>query len=187
MKYHVCHKTTYAYAEAVDLAAHMLHLRPREFAHQSVASTWLDSHPKPNQQSESQDHFGNPVIRLFIDEPHDSFTVTSEAVVNVSFPELPAVDAAPRWEDVAKLARGLGSAHRAAEFTFASTMIPLLDDTRRYAIQSFPKGASVLQGVLELKARIHRDFAYRSGATTIGTPVARSCSGAKAFARISPI
>ncbi len=41
-----------------------------------------------------------------------------------------------------------------------------------FARPSFPPGRPILAGLLDLNARIHRDFAFRAGVTTVGTPIA---------------
>ena len=103
MKYRLRHVTRYHYATPVDLAAHVVHLRPRDFAHQRVVGTALMSLPLPVRETESIDHFGNRVTRLFLDQPHTGLEVTAEALVDVEFPLPP--DAADRavaifaWHD----------------------------------------------------------------------------------------
>jgi transglutaminase-like putative cysteine protease len=167
MKYRLRHRTSYHYATPVDLAAHLLHLRPREFAHQHVVETVLHSAPRPIRESEAIDHFGNRVSRIFIEQGHTGFEVTAEALVEVEFPPPPAAEDTPPWESVVAAAQ----AGEAAEFTFASPMVPMLAEARDYAAESFPPGRPVLEGLLELNGRIRRDFAFRPGATTIWTPV----------------
>ena len=168
MKYRMRHVTRYHYATPVDLAAHVVHLRPRDFAHQRVVGTALMSLPLPVRETESIDHFGNRVSRLFLDQPHTGLEVTAEAVVDVEYPLPPPADATPPWEDVAAAAR----TGEAAEFTFASPMVPMLEEARDYVAEFFPPGRPVLVGLLELTQRIRRDFAFRPGVTSIWTPVA---------------
>ena len=167
MKYRLRHRTAYRYAAPVELATHLLHLQPRDFACQRVLSAALFSAPEPVRRTEGIDSFGNRVSRLFIEESHDFFEVTSEALVEVEFPLPPPVDETPPWEAVAAAAaQGL-----VAEFTFASPMVPIVQEARDYAALSFPSGRPVLAGLIELNGRIRRDFAFRPGVTSIATPV----------------
>jgi len=173
VRYRVRHSTAYAYRKPVDLASHMLHLAPRVMPHQVVASTTLRSIPRPVRSTEAMDHFGNAVTWLFLDMPHAAFEVTMEAVVDVAFPRPPEADETPPWEAVVAAARVGGPAWQASEFVFDSPMVLLEPAAGAYAARSFPAGRPVLSGLKDLTARIRREFAFRSGVTTISTPVSK--------------
>ena len=173
MKYHVRHITAYSYRKPVDLASHMLHLSPRALPYQTVASFVLHSTPAPVRTTEALDHFGNDVRWLFLDMPHAEFEVTVEAVVDVAFPPPPVAEETPPWEEVAAIARAGGAAWQAAEFTFDSPMVPLEPTAGAYAARSFPPGRPVLAALKDLTSRMRKDFAFRSGVTTISTPVSK--------------
>ncbi len=172
MKYRVRHTTVYTYGESVDLAAHMLHLWPRALPQQAVNDTALATTPAAARCTEGTDHFGNRVSWLFLDLPHAAFEVRLTANIEVEFPAPPEPAATPPWESIAAAVRaGGGEAWRAAEFAFASPMAPADAAAGAYAAESFPAGRPVLGGLLELTARIRRDFTFRPGVTTIATPV----------------
>ena len=174
MNYRVRHVTSYVYADAVDLAAHLLHLTPRDLPGQIVLASSVGIEPRASRITEGEDHFGNHVTRVSLDLPHDRFEVTLDAQVGVLFPPPPAVAATLAWEQVAARARAGGvGAWQAAEFAFDSPMAPADGGAGAYAAPSFPPGRPVLQGLLELTARIRRDFAFKSGVTTVHTPVSR--------------
>jgi transglutaminase-like putative cysteine protease len=166
--YRLRHVTTYAYAHPVDLAAHLLLLTPRRLAQQSVARATLAVTPAPSHVSEARDHFGNLATRVFLDVPHARFEVVAEALVEVCFPDPPASATTLPWEAVRDAARG----PEAAEFVFASVLAPLLPAAMGYAAVSFPPRRPVLAGLLELMARIRRDFTYKPGVTGPNTQVA---------------
>ncbi len=170
MRYRLRHSTLYRYAEPVDLAAHLLHLLPRALPHQHVLASTLSASPVPSRTVSRTDHFGNAVGWMFLEAPHERFTVTLHAEIAVRFPALPDAAATPTWEAVAQAA-ALGG--EAAEFAFASPLAPAEPGAGAYAAASFPPGRPVLAGLLDLTARIRRDFAFRPGSTTIATPVAR--------------
>lgn len=174
MRYRVEHLTTYAYAEPVDLASHMLHLTPRAQPGQTVLSASLRATPEPSRVTNSDDHFGNHVTWMFLDRPHERFEVAVEAVVEVAFPPPPPAASTPPWEQVAAALRsGAGGCWQAAEFSFDSPLAPADRAAGLYARPSFPPGRPVLEGLLDLNARIRRDFDFRTDVTTIVTPVAR--------------
>lgn len=174
MKYRVRHVTRYDYADPVSLASHVLHLEPRALAHQAVLSSRLTAHPKPSRTVARSDHFGNSASWMFLDLPHERFEVTLDAVVDVAFPAAPDPEATPPWEEVAAEALSSGDAGwQASEFILASPLVPLDPRARAYAQVSFPPGRPVLAGLVELNGRIRRDFAFRPGATTVSTPIAK--------------
>ncbi|SDB33000.1 transglutaminase family protein [Belnapia rosea] len=173
MIYSVRHSTRYDYGSTVDLAAHLLHLRPRDLPGQRVLSAGITAVPAASRRRDALDHFGNHVTWLFLDQPHATFEVVGEAVVEVGFPAPPPAAATLPWERVAACARAGGpAAWQAAEFTFDSPMVPIEAAAGAYAAESFPRGRPVLEGLLELNTRIRREFAYRPGATSLATPVA---------------
>ncbi|MDA8252254.1 MAG: transglutaminase family protein [Rhodospirillales bacterium] len=172
MIYRVRHVTRYAYASPVDLATHMLHLRPRRLPWQRVVCERLLVEPAPVRREDGCDHFGNDVTWLFLDHPHEAFEVTMEAVVDVASAAPPPAAATPAWERVAAAARR-GGAFAAAEFLFDSPMVPAYAAAGGYAAASFPPGRPVLEGLLDLNARFRRDFTFCSGATTLATPLSQ--------------
>jgi transglutaminase-like putative cysteine protease len=170
MRYRIRHETRYAYESPVDLAAHILHLRPRAMPGQRVLSEALAVEPPPARRIDRPDCFGNLATWLFLERPHDAFFVGSEAVVDIAAPSVPVPQDTPAWERVAQAAPHGGA--EAAEFLFPSPMAAASAAARDYAASSFPPGRPVLEGLLDLNARIFRDFAFRPGVTRVATPVA---------------
>jgi transglutaminase-like putative cysteine protease len=177
MRYRITHTTSYDYAAPVDLASHMLHLLPRELPGQIVHSAKLTTEPAPGRASAADDHFGNHVSWMFLDRRHDLFVVTLEADVDVLFAPPPSANETRPWEQVAALALAGGAgAWQAAEFLYDSPMLPHEPSAGVYAKPSFPAGRPVLAGLLDLNARIKRDFTFKAGVTSVHTSVARVIS-----------
>lgn len=171
MSLRVEHVTEYEYASRVELAAHMVHLRPRDLPWQHVLSFALRVTPRPDRVRWGADHFGNPVAWLFIDRAHISLKVATTALVDIApRPPPPAADT-PSWEHVAALAQRPAAARDVAEFTFGSPMAPPGPDVLAYTAVSFPPGRPILAALLDLMARIGRDFRFDPEVTTISTPV----------------
>lgn len=174
MKYRVTHTTTYTYARPVDLASHMLHLTPRSFPGQTVLSSQITADPPPSRTNAAPDHFGNHVAWMFLDQRHAKFVVTVEADVEVALARPPAPVETLPWEEVAAAAaEGGKAAWLAAEFAFDSPMVPHEPGAFAYAAPSFPPGRPILEALLELNARIRREFTFKSGVTSVNTPVSR--------------
>ena len=168
MRYRVSHVSSYTYGSPVDLAAHLLHLRPRPLPWQTVLSDSIVAEPENDRRRDAEDHFGNIATWLFLDRPHPDFIVTAESVVEVSYPQPP--DKTPAWETIAEVAhrRDVGPA---AEYRFDSPMAPAVDEARDFARISFRKGRPILDALKDLNNRIYKEFRFRSGVTTISTPV----------------
>jgi transglutaminase-like putative cysteine protease len=171
-RYALRHATLYRYAAPVDIAAHLLHLTPRSLPGQVVEAMALEVSPAPAYRAEGHDHFGNGVSWLSIEAPHAALEVVLEAVLDVGFAPPPGAGATPPWEAVRDAATG-PEGYLAAEFALPSALVPTDAGAGAYAAQSFPPGRPVLAGLLDLTARIKRDFAFRPGVTTISTPVAQ--------------
>jgi transglutaminase-like putative cysteine protease len=175
MKYRVRHVTSYAYATPVDLASHLLHLKPRVLPGQAVLSATVSVSPAGGRMSEAADHFGNRVNWLFLESPHDRFVVTASAEVDVCFAAPPEAAATLPWERVAAIA-AMGGAEgcAAAEFTFDSPMLPGEPAAGAYVAASFPAGRPILAALLDLNGRIRREFAFKGGVSNVHTPVSRT-------------
>ena len=172
MRYRVRHTTRYAYGTPVELAAHMVHLRPRPRPWQTVISEGIITDPVPARRRDGLDHFGNYVTWLFMDMPHADFEVISESVVEVDCPSPPDPEATPNWESVVQAAR-TPDGWQAVEFQFGTTMAPIDPASKEYAGQSFTDGRPVLEALLDLNDRFYSEFRFRSGVTTISTPVSQ--------------
>ncbi len=172
MRYRVRHVTAYHYGQVVDLASHLLHLLPRSLPGQQVIAAGIVAEPQPAHASEATDHFGNRVTRLFLEGAHERFTVTAAAEVAVEFAAPPPAEQTLAWEAVAAMAQAGGAAAwQAAEFALPSPLLPPSAAARDYAVPSFTPGRPVLAGLLDLLRRMKRDFAFRTGVTSISTPV----------------
>lgn len=175
MRYRISHRSDYTYSGPVDLSYHMLHLAPRTLPHQRVNDLRIISRPAPAAKSDRTDYFGNRVTYLALAQPHAKFSVEVEAVVEVAFPSPPDEAATPPWESVRDALRTGrdGELVAAAEFSFASPQTPPSAALIEYAAASFPAGRPVLAAVKDLTSRIHRDFVFEPGATTVSTPVSQ--------------
>jgi transglutaminase-like putative cysteine protease len=172
MRYRVQHTTRYAYGTPVELAAHMVHLRLRPRPWQTVISERITTDPTPARRRDGLDHFGNHVTWLFLDLPHADFEVTSESVVEVDCPPPPDPKDTPPWEAVVQAAR-THEGWQAVEFQFGTAMAPVDPASKAYVAKSFTPDRPVLEALLDLNDRIYTEFRFRSGVTTISTPVSQ--------------
>ncbi len=86
---------------------------------------------------------------------------------------MPTETAAPTWEAVRDAIRRDPQQDDLipAGMSEPTPLVPLSEAARLYAAASFPPGRSWLEATTELMHRIHTDFAFDPGATTVSTSV----------------
>lgn len=174
MNYRVRHATRYTYSQPVAIAHNEVRLTPRSGGVQQARRTQLTIDPAPSVLSQQQDYFGNTIHFFTLQAPHHEMTVTAVSDVTIRS-EKPAApeDTAP-WEEVrAALRSDLDATGLDAyQFVFESPYVRWDEATTAYATPSFPPGRPLLAAALDLTRRIHADFKYEPGATSVATPVA---------------
>ncbi|TFV58866.1 transglutaminase family protein [Mycobacterium sp. PS03-16] len=169
--YRVTHRTVYRYSDVVTSSYGRGFLTPRDSARQRRRSHDLQVDPRPADESTSRDGYGNLSSYFHVTEPHRELNVLSRSVVEVDPPGPGTYDsgsAGAPWE----LARPIGAdGALACEFTLDLAPPEITDAVREYAAPSFPAGRPLIDVLGDLTSRIHRDFAYRSGSTTVSTKV----------------
>ena len=166
--YEVAHTTRYEYSQPVSVSHHLARLRPRVLPHQACLHHELRVEPTPAVTRTHVDYFGNAVTFFIIEAAHRNLAVHARSTVVVTPKPVPDPRDTPPWEaardhDVLPL--------DALECLFDSTSIQASDDLAGYARASFPAGRPVLEAVADLTRRIHEDFIFDPGATTVGTPL----------------
>ena len=173
MLYAVTHTTKYLYAEPVSLCHNLVHLRPRVAPRQTCHHSHLFVQPEPRMVQHNHDYFGNPIALFTIQEPHKNLNITVKHRIEVKAGEPIDLHASPPWEtarDMLKTERSPGMLEAFA-YTFDSSYVPRKTELADYAAPSFAPGRPVLEAVMDLTTRIHRDFRYDAKATTLATPL----------------
>ena len=173
MIYRVRHITTYDYEDPVSVSHHLLRLTPRNLPGQVCRETQISILPVPPVTTTGSDYFGNIETFFTLQEPHDSLIVEATSELEVHAAKSPDLSASPPWETVVE---SLVSDHSeegldAYQFVFGSERVGASRELADYARSAFPTGRPLLQAVLELMRKIHRDFRFDSKATEVSTPV----------------
>lgn len=173
MRYRVRHTTVYGYAEPVTASHHAARLKPRSTGVQERTEWSLRIEPEPAVRKMRTDYFGNRVCFFGIQELHRRLKIVAESRVQLVPSEAPEVEASPAWEEVAStlLVPGARETLEAQQFAFESPHVRRLPDLAAFARPSFPRGRPVLAAVLDLNHRIHEEFTFEAGATTVATPI----------------
>jgi transglutaminase-like putative cysteine protease len=174
--YTVRHRTTYRYSREVAYSRLVAHLAPRATSRQRSQAFELRVTPVPVRCVERPDFFGNRTNWFTVDQPHALLEVLAESRVVV----YPATDvlsqAGASWESVRRTLESPddSDAQDAVQYTFDTPLTAVNAEVVEYARASFARGRPLLACVLELNARIHRDFKYNSEATDTSTTVGRA-------------
>ncbi len=166
-RYRIEHRTAYRYSDSVSASYGRGYLRPRELPWQDCEEHTLVIEPAPSDAAESTDVYGNVDSYFHVTKTHTELVVTGVSIVQVRRPELDESAAARPWEQ----ARVTEGDAEGVEFLLESPYVQITDEVREYAAASFQPGRSALETLTELMHRVHADFKYASGATTIGTPI----------------
>ncbi len=167
--YTIKHVTRYIYEETVPVCHNMAHLLPRASPRHQWRFADLAIDPTPAVRTDREDFFGNRQTFFAIQEPHRQLEVTARGEVDVEpRGSLPASTVA--WEDVRNLWLGREREFLAEmQFTLPSPYVQGTDEVAAYGRESFSPRRPLVEAVLELTARIHRDFAYDTHSTTVST------------------
>ena len=177
--YRIEHETRYVHASQVSMSQHVAYLTPRALARQSVHSCELDVEPQPADRAERIDYHGNPVTQLSILRPYTELRFRAASLVEVRASEA-AIDpeASPAWERVREAGafrRGL-PLDDSAQFRYPSPYIHPGDELAAFARTTFTPGRPLLAAAIAPMQRIHDEFQFDAGVTTITTPVSRVLS-----------
>ena len=171
MKYRITHTTKYSYASNASLCQNKVHLAPRPSAKQRLLDFRLVISPDTQTNTNCIDAFGNRVDYFAISTPHHGLSVTAISRVEL-LSASKEIENTPSWEEIREYLRGVhGPVPDGCQFTFASKFVPLNNELKLYASQSFLPDRPTLESTLDLTKRIHQDFKYDSKATTVSTPV----------------
>ncbi len=172
-RYTVEHETQYAYRVPVSQSWQLAHLTPRHLPWQKVLRHELRIEPTPDERREAKDAFGNGVTHFGVHGPHPLLRVRMACDVEISDRPDPTRIASPPWEEVRDMLLD-GAAHAdlgAVRMAEPSALVPWSDAARAYAAPSFVAGQPWLETACDLMHRIHREFEFEPGATTVTTSV----------------
>ncbi|HEX3940365.1 MAG TPA: transglutaminase family protein [Acidobacteriaceae bacterium] len=172
MIYRICHRTTYNYKYPVSVGNHVACLQLRPLSHRHVTHSELIIQPTPATRTERTDYFGNLQCFFTIREPHKELVVEarSEVVMNGGAAQWP--HRSLPWEEAARyLPENFNSADlEAYQFEFESPRIRNRPEYAAYALESFTPGRPLAEALLDLTARIYRDFRFDAKVTNVRTP-----------------
>ena len=172
LRYSVEHETRYAYTAPVSQSWQLARLTPRTLPWQVLRSHALHIDPPADERHDAPDSFGNTVTHFGLHGAHRLLRVRMQCIVEVDARPAPA-PGGEAWERVREGVRsGLPRGDLLpARMNEPTPLVPLSEGARRYALLSLAPGRDWLEGVQDLMHRIHREFEFEAGATTVSTSV----------------
>jgi transglutaminase-like putative cysteine protease len=170
--YQINHRTEYFYEQPVSSSYAQLRMLPRELPGQHCRSSRVLVFPEPELSRERTDFFGNRVTYFALHEPHERLSVDVTSVVEVRGrgSDLPLLGD-QSWEAVreALVAGGELVPHDVTQYALDSQRISRSEVYRDYAQAVFTPGAGVFEALAALCSKIHADFEYSPGSTSVTT------------------
>ncbi len=178
-RYTVEHETRYAYTAPVSQSWQLARLTPRALPWQRLVAHSLRIEPGVDERRDEVDSFGNTVTHFGLHGAHRTLNVRMSCLVEVGEREIAApgtpalADDATPWEAVRDSIRHdpqLGDLVPAS-MCEPTPLVPYSEAALVYALPSFPHGRPWVEAVDDLMHRIHADFEFEPGATTVSTSV----------------
>ena len=186
----ITHKTEYLYEEPASLSYNEARMIPRSFSHclfeQRCLERQISIEPFWTDYRERLDFFGNEVLYFTLRRPHRQTIITATSRVRLlprperestftngnTWMNSPAYRTP--WETVRHTLRHDLAADilEARQYVMNSAVVTVFPALVSYAAPSFPPDRPILEAVRDLMSRIHRDFAFVPGVTTVATPLA---------------
>ena len=172
-RYTVEHETRYTYRLPVAQSWQLAHLTPRPLPWQTLVSHELLIEPPPDERRDEFDSFGNAATHFSLHAAHRALRVRMNCRVEVAERPVAEVRAAPGWEAIRDAVRtepaqdGL----MPAQMTSPTRLVPTSEAASVYAAPSFARGRGWLEAVSDLMHRIHAEFEFEPGSTTVSTSV----------------
>ncbi len=185
--YEVRHRTRYTYDDEVTSSYGRAYLVPRDAPGQHCLDNRVDVDPGPTAASESVDFFGNRSVYLEVHTEHTVLDVVAVSTVEVDRvpPDLSTLDGwtceraaeAVRDGAVAGPAGGAGAGGGpglvdAREMLLPSPRVGRDAGVVEYAAAMFEPRRPLGEALVGLVSRIHHDFSYRTGSTSVSTTLA---------------
>ena len=171
--YRIVHRTTYKYKSPVSVGSHVACLTPRSLPHQQLLRSELKIMPSPVMISERLDYFGNRLHFFTLQEPHEELVVEARSEVELLNNPASAEQPSLPWEDAVRLLpqdRSLAGLD-AYQFRFESQRIRMRPEFAKYALESFTPGRPMQEALIDLTARIHKDFHFDAKVTNVRTSI----------------
>lgn len=176
MRYKIQHITTYKYVDPVNLCYNLGCMIPREFKNQSVESYEVEITPVSLDYVVRQDYFGNKIFFFSLQQSHEQLNINISSVIKLRPERIDLEQDTMKLPELVEWVNKPRTAYEevhleAKEFTLDSPLLKPFSALYEYAMLSFKQESTALKGVNDLMRRIFTEFEFKSGFTTVTTPL----------------
>lgn len=174
MKFRVRHYTEYAYPDPASTCYNRLCLTPINTEGHRCFSTEVSIVPRPDEQSNRTDFFGNKLMFFSIFKEHKKLKINASSLVEIEKPDHVALAARAnaKWQDVQTVMRtGDGVGHEVLQYTLPSACVPISDAVYAFAAECFDSTDTLWNACNSLMHKIFTTIEFKPGFTTVNTPV----------------
>jgi transglutaminase-like putative cysteine protease len=174
LHYKVIHTTIYTYYEPVSLCHNIGRLVPRSFDKQVCKNAVVTIDPLPEVMNEYEDFFGNKLMYFAIQQEHKQLTVTVSSEIEKKSKSNLEINlyTGISWEEIKqRCTESKPESLAIRQYIPETALTAANDEIRAYAAESFSAGRSMFAASNDLMQRIHKDFEFKPGFTTITTPL----------------
>ena len=173
-RYTVEHETRYAYTAPVSQSWQLARLTPRPLPWQKLLSHSLQIDPPADERHDAPDSFGNSVTHFGLHGAHRVLSVRMACSVEVGQRPVPVeAGEVETWASVVEHVRNDPALDdlNPARLCEPTQLVPMSDAAHAYAEPSLAPERDWLEALRELTHRIHAEFEFEPGATTVSTSV----------------
>lgn len=174
MQYQITHTTEYEYYQSVSLCHNVAKLILRNTPDQLCKKTIVKITPQPDVMNEYEDFFGNKVMYFAIQQEHKHLKVTvlSQVEKKAAGTAILNFYSATPWEEIKlQLLEPGDNNFDARQYINETEITTVTEDIAAYTRQTFTPNRSMFEATQELMQRIHHDFEFKPGFTTVATPL----------------
>lgn len=173
MIFEISHKTHYRYTQPVVESQHVVRVTPRALPKQSLRHHSLLVEPAPSMRVQRVDAFGNSMVCLSIEEPHQELVFHARSGVETRPAASFDATVTTAWDhlDEALMPHLAETAMDVFQYRCGSRLASPSLEIADFAAASFPAGRPLVDGAIDLTHRIFREFKFDPTATDVSTPV----------------
>lgn len=171
MKYKLRHQTVYTYVNPVDNYQSVLCIAPLTLSTQICHNLNLIIEPQPTKVYTRKDFFGNTQHYFSIHESHKILKVVASSEIEVLPKFSPIVSTITCEEAQQKFQQDQKLKIEVLQYQLPSQFINWNDEIKAFALTCLHPSIPLFEGVSKLSAKIFNEFKFKSGFTSVNTPI----------------
>ncbi|WP_394994879.1 transglutaminase N-terminal domain-containing protein [Emticicia sp.] len=171
MRYKLRHQTIYSYVNSVDNYQSVLCLQPQTLPTQICHSFNLAIEPSPIKIYSRKDYFGNTQSYFSLHEPHKRLVVIATSEIEVLPKALPIISPITCEEASILFSHNQALKIELLQYQLPSHFIDWDDEIKAFAQTCLRPNTPLFEGVRQLSAKIFTEFQFKSGFTSVNTPL----------------